>query len=415
MRQAATAGNGLGTEQMRAGLWTRIRRGGAILGCLIAAGCASNGGIGGLDFGGQPSGPAQTFEAVGSGSVKVALLLPMSAPGSAGATAKALKQAAEMALFEFNNPDIVLVPKDTQGTAGGATAAAQAAIAEGAELIVGPLFAQSVAAVGPVARNANVPVIAFSTDSNVAGRGVYLLSFLPNDDIAQIVGFAASKGRNSLAALLPQTAYGTIAESALRQTAAEKRAQVVTIEKYPPGRQNMSEPARRIGEVTKGANPRANAIVLPDGPQALSTLLPLLKQNGVDFNRVKLLGSGQWDDATLTREPVLAGAWFAAPDPRGFRDFAGRYQATYGVKPQRIASIAYDAVSLAAALARQPKGERYTPQMLTNAGGFSGVDGIFRFNQSGLNQRGLAILEIQPGGGTKVVRAAPTTFAAANF
>jgi ABC-type branched-subunit amino acid transport system substrate-binding protein len=392
-----------------------MRRGAAMLGCLIAAACASDGGIGGLDFGGQPTGPAQTFETVGTGSVKVALLLPLSSPGGAGSTAKALKQAAEMALFEFNNPDIVLVPKDTQGTAGGATAAAQAAITEGAELIIGPLFAQSVAAVGPVARNANVPVIAFSTDSNVAGRGVYLLSFLPNDDITQIVVFATSKGRNSLAALLPENAYGTIAESALRQTAGEKRAQVLEIGKYPPGRQNMAEPARLVGEVASGTNPRANAIVMPDGPEALATLLPLLQQNGVDFKRVKLLGSGQWDDATLAREPALAGAWYAAPDPRGFRDFASRYQATYGVQPPRIASIAYDAVSLAAALARQPKGERYTPQLLTNPSGFSGVDGIFRFNQSGLNQRGLAILEIQSGGGIKVVRASPPSFAAANF
>lgn len=415
MRKAGTAKAEPRERRTRTGLWKRVRRGAAMLGCLLAAGCASNGGIGGFDFGGQPTGPAQKFETVGSGSVKVALLLPMSAPGQAGETAKALKQAAEMALFEFNNPDIVLVPKDTQGTAGGATAAAQAAIAEGAELIVGPLFAQSVAAVGPLARNANVPVIAFSTDSNVAGRGVYLLSFLPNDDIAQIVGFAASKGRRSLAALLPENAYGTIAESALRQTAGEKQSQVLEVEKYPPGRQNMSEPARLIGEVAKGPNPRADAIVLPDGPEALATLLPLLQQQGVEFKRVKLLGSGQWDDPALSREPALAGAWYAAPDPRGFRDFASRYQATYGVQPPRIASIAYDAVSLAAALARQPQGQRYVAEVLTNPGGFSGVDGIFRFNESGLNQRGLAILEIQAGGGTKVIRTAPASFAAADF
>ncbi|MCB1437509.1 MAG: penicillin-binding protein activator [Rhodobiaceae bacterium] len=403
MRQAGTA----------AGIWRKLRRGAGLVGCLLAASCA---GSGGLDFGGQqPAGPVQTFETVGSGSVKVALLLPMSAGGGAGKTAKALKEAAEMALFEFNNPDIVLVPKDTGGTAAGATAAAQAAIAEGAELIVGPLFAQSVAAVGPVARNANVPVIAFSTDSNVAGRGVYLLSFLPNDDIAQIVDFAVSKRLASFGALLPETAYGTIAEGALRQKAGEKRAQVVMVEKYAGEGQGTAEAAQRISAIAKGANPKVSAIVMPDGPGPVRALLPALVQNGTDLKRVKLLGSGQWDDPALLREPALAGAWYAAPDPSGWRDFSSRYQAIYGVQPPRIATIAYDAVSLAAALARQPKGERYTSELLTNSGGFAGVDGIFRFNASGLNQRGLAILEIQPGGGTRVIRAAPTSFAGANF
>lgn len=355
----------------------------------------------------------ETFDNIGTGSVKVALLLPMSATGNAGKTATALKQAAELALFEFNNPDILLIPKDTQGTAQGAAAAAQQAVAEGAELIVGPLFSHSVAAVGPIARQANIPVIAFSTDSNVAGRGVYLLSFLPQEDVAQIVAFAAGKGKRSFAGLVPETAYGTLVESALRQAAATQRAAVIGVEKYPLDRQAMIEPAKRLAQAAVAQN--ADAILIPDGPAVLPSLAPLLTLNGLKTSQVKLLGSGQWDDPAVGREPTVVGGWYAAPDPKGWNSFVTRYQATFGAEPPRIATLAYDAVSLAAALARQPQGQRFTEATLTNSSGFNGVDGIFRFTANGLNQRGLAIHEVQSGGGSKVIAAAPKSFAARSF
>lgn len=381
---------------------------------ILLSGCSGSdflsSGFGALE---EPK-PVQTFGTIGSGSVKVALLLPMSAAGNAGTTAKALKQAAELALFEFNNPDIVLIPKDTQGTAAGATAATQQAIADGVELIVGPLFAQSVAAAGTVARNANIPVVAFSTDSNVAGRGVYLLSFLPNDDIAQIAEYAVGQGKSSFAALLPEDAYGTLAEGVLRQQAAQLRARVAAIEKYAPDGQAMAEAAKRIAAAARGPQPTVSAILMPDGPSALPSLAPILTGNGVDPNKVKFLGSGQWDDPKIGTETALVGGWYAAPDPAGWRAFASRYQSNYGTPPPRIASLAYDAVSLAAALASRQPGQRYTADTLTNPNGFSGVDGVFRFQSNGLNERGLAILEVQPGGG-RVIRPAPKSFAARSF
>src|ERR1700716_2510455 len=144
-----------------------------------------------------PSGPPQQPIVAGTGQVRVGLILPLSAPGNAGVAALSMKNAAEMALAEFKSPNIQLLVKDDAGTPQGAQQAAQQAIDEGAEIIVGPLFAQSVSAVGAVARNRNIPVIAFSTDASVAARGVYLLSFLPESDVKRIVDFAATRGKRS--------------------------------------------------------------------------------------------------------------------------------------------------------------------------------------------------------------------------
>src|SRR5260221_12179942 len=83
--------------------------------------------------------------------------------------------------------------------------------------ILGPLFALTVAPVAHAARARGVPVIAFSTDTNAAARGVYLLSFLPESDVDRIVSYAASQGRRSFAALVPDNAYGSVTEAAFKQ------------------------------------------------------------------------------------------------------------------------------------------------------------------------------------------------------
>src|SRR5205807_7542410 len=155
--------------------------------------------------------------AIGGGKVKVALILPLSGSGNAAVAALSMRNAAEMALAEFNAPDLQLLVKDDGGSAPGAQQAAQQALDEGAEIILGPLFALTVGPVGQLARSRNIRVIAFSTDANVASRGVYLLSFLPETDVERIVGYAASQGKRSFAALIPDNAYGTVAEAAFKQ------------------------------------------------------------------------------------------------------------------------------------------------------------------------------------------------------
>src|SRR5262245_45709750 len=182
---------------------------------LLLAACTGGYSPGELFSGGAAQPPPQpaAAPAIGAGQVKVGLILPLSAGGNAGVAALSMRNAAEMALAEFNAPDLQLLIKDDGGSAPGAQQAAQQAIEEGAELIIGPLFAHSVNAVGQVARGRNVPVLAFSTDANVAARGVYLLSFLPETDVDRIVAHAVAQGKRSFAAAMPDNAYGTVVEA----------------------------------------------------------------------------------------------------------------------------------------------------------------------------------------------------------
>ena len=355
-----------------------------------------------------PVEPAAAAGTLGTGKVRVGLILPLSAGGNAGLAAQSMRNAAEMALAEFQNPDIQILLKDDAGTAQGAQFAAQQAVSEGAELILGPLFAPSVAAAGQVARSRGIPMIAFSTDTSVAARGVYLLSFLPESDVDRIVDYAAAQRKRSIAAMVPDNAYGSVVEAAFRQASGRHRARVVAIERYPADRGNLQGPVQRIAQAAR----QADALFIPDGGEAVVAVVAALTAGGVDMRRLQLLGTGVWDgDQRIFGTPTLQGGWFAAPDSAGFRGFAARYRQRFGQDPIRTATLAYDAVALVAALVKTQGSQRFAEAVLTNSSGFAGIDGVFRLRSDGTNQRGLAVLRVTASGG-QVIGPAPRTFAA---
>jgi ABC-type branched-subunit amino acid transport system substrate-binding protein len=351
-----------------------------------------------------PAGPPQQPQAVGTGQVKVGLVLPLSASGNAGVAAVSMKNAAEMALAEFQNPNIQLLIKDDAGSAQGAQQGTQQALDEGAEIILGPLFAASVPATAQLTRARGVSVIAFSTDSSVAGRGVYLLSFLPESDVNRIVEYAAGTGKKSFAALLPDNAYGNVVEAAFKQVVGRKGGRIVAFEKYGADRATA---ARTVAQALGGAD----ALFIADDGDSVVAVADALTAAGANLKNIQLLGTGLWDNPRVFASPNLQGGLYAAPDPSGFRSFSGRYRTKFGAEPVRTATLAYDAVALVAALARTQGGQRFSSEVLTNPSGFAGIDGLFRFRNDGSNERGLAVMKVTTGGGTAVA-GSPKSFGA---
>lgn len=351
--------------------------------------------------GAAAAGAAPPSGEAGRQPVKVALLLPLS--GQSAPLGRALLNAAELALFDGGGEGFALLPRDTEGTAEGAERAGRAVLGEGAKLILGPFFAAEVSAVAPLARAASVNIVAFSTDERVAGQGVFLIGFLPRNQVARVVTYAHAQGFGRFAAVVPDTAYGATMADLLRAAVAADGAQVADIETYDPAANNAADAVRRL------APGSFDAVLLPEGGERLLALAPLFPYYDIDPTHVRLLGTGLWDDPRFGKEPALIGGWYAAADPRARADFERHYASLYGGAPPRITTLGYDAAALAVALARSSGGPDFSLATLTNANGFSGLDGIFRFRADGLNERGLAVLEIQRDG-PRVVSPAPVSF-----
>jgi branched-chain amino acid transport system substrate-binding protein len=341
--------------------------------------------------------PVEPLPIPGAEFNKVAVIVPLT--GTDGPVGTSISNAANLALLDTGEKSLRITTYDSAGP-GGAAAAAERAIAEGSRLILGPLLADDVRAAAPVARSAGVPVIAFSNDEGVAGDGVYIMGFTPDQSISRIVAFSRSKGTNSFAALVPTGLYGQRATQALLGAVRKSGGRVAAIETYDRSKASITAAARRLN--AKGA---FDAVLIGDSTRMAALAAPALKAGP------RRLGTELWGtDRTIGTNTSLRGAWFAAAPDAQFDKLVIRYRARYGKTPYRLASLGYDSVLLAVRSARNwPIGRLFPAKSLIDKDGFAGVDGNFRFSRDGIAERLLEVRQVTPAGST-IVSPAATAF-----
>ena len=325
----------------------------------------------------------------------VAVILPLT--GGDGPVGTSISNAARLALSDTGEKSIKITVYDST-VPGGAAAAAQRAIADGNRLILGPLLAEDVRAAAPVARKAGVPVIAFSNDEGVAGEGVYIMGFTPDQSIGRVVGYARSKGASRFAALVPTGLYGQRAAQAMIGAVRKSGGVVTGIQSYDRSKAAISAAVRRLN-----AKGDVDAILIGDNGRMAAMAAPLLKVGP------RKLGTELWaTDKTLGKTAALRGAWYAAAPDYQFNRLVTRYRARYGKTPYRLASLGYDAVLLAVRSAKSwPLGRAFPAKSLVDKDGFGGVDGAFRFSRDGVAERLLEVRQVTAAGTTTVAPAAP--------
>jgi branched-chain amino acid transport system substrate-binding protein len=391
--------------EARRGLTRRAVLGGGLI--LALAGCNEVG----VDLPSDSTKPGPSVppangplvgEALGTGPVRVGMILPLTQnSGGANPLGASMRNAAQLAIDGFGAPYITLMIEDDHSSADTAAQAAQAELGAGAQLILGPVFANDVRAASAAAKSAGRPMIAFSTDVTVASPGVYLLSFLIQGYVDRVLQYAVSTGKKSFAIMAPQNEYGNVAAQRFQDMAGNLNVQVVVTARYSAGQ--MSTAAGQVAAVQG----QIDALFIPEQADAMPAVAGALGSANV---KTKFLGTGVWNDARVLKLPQMQGAWFSAPDDSGFDAFAQRYKAKFNSDPARLATLSYDAVTLAAALARNGGSDPFNQAALTNISGFNGADGVFRFRADGTNERGLAVMEIDDGA-AKVISPAPRSFA----
>ncbi len=388
---------------------------------LVMTGLISACSPGGFSFlgGGAPAGnkadagPAATLsgKTIGAGPVKVALLLPLSGDATLSAVGNSMANAAELAMdFVKSNPNlgenITLVIKDSGANALGASSAAQQALAEGASLILGPLRADQVTVVGDAARQSGVNVIAFSNNPGAASAGVFLLNVLPETEVKRSMNYAQKLGKKAFAGIFPNNDFGRLQQGAFQQTMADLGLQARAIYNFS----NEAEARAIIAQLTPLLQQgQIDSLFIPDRATAPS-FGNMLQEAGIQPGTVQLVGSSDWaTDATIGNTTSLAGAIFPALDDAGLMALSAEYQTRFGSAPHPLATLAYTATILANAKALANGTPRYDRTLLTNAAGFSGRDGVFRFLPDGRSEFALTIRQVSIGG-SSVAEGAPKKF-----
>ena len=335
---------------------------------------------------------------------RIALILPFSARSKRlREEAASMLKSAEMALFDANDDDLLLIALDSAGTPQGAALSAHQARDQGADIILGPILATSVTAASEAVQESGIPVIAFSTDSAVSGGNVFLLSFPPEAEVKRITQFAASSGAQSFAFLGPNSNYGRRVLSAYKDEITNLGARLNGVESYRGKTiDSMQDPAEKLSKLYVDAldenDPKHvafQAVLLPEGGTALRSLAPLLTYFDDSLRNVQFMGTGLWHKDEVVKEPALNGGIFAGPDLDARKNFNASYDAKYAQEPSRLASLAYDGVNIGAYIAGSPREQRY--ELLTDPAGFFGVDGLVQFKEDGTTRRGLAVYQIRNG------------------
>lgn len=385
----------------------------------------------------QPSyGQQRQIMASTTPAVKIGLLLPLS--GQHAELGQSMLQAAQLALFDMNDSNLELTPRDTKGTSSGARQAAQEAIEDGAQILLGPIFSHAVKGAKDISNKYGVPMIGFSTDWRVAGGNTLIMGVLPFGQAERIAQFAAQRNFQRIGIIAPNNDYGDAVVNAFRARAQNLGLTIVTEERFTDGSSNISTEVRRFAQydqrqqrleqernrlkeagdsrglkelktsLTHGDAPY-DAIFVPVGGDQAKSLINLLSYYDLGTDKVTYLGTGLWDDSGIQSEPAAQGAFYAAPAPEARHAFEQKYASVYGRTPPRLVSLAYDATALAVVLARQGIARNgrpdFSPQALLNPNGFSGIDGIFRFRRDGLVERALAVHEVRNSSSSVVVPA----------
>jgi ABC-type branched-subunit amino acid transport system substrate-binding protein len=331
---------------------------------------------------------------------RVAVLVPTS--GANAGVGQSIANAANLALIDAGGERIKITVYDT--ARGGAAAAANQALADGNGLFLGPLLADDVRAVAPVARRAGVPVISFSNDTSVAGNGVYLMGFTPAQSIARVVDHAREAGLERFGAVTPTGVYGRRASQAMIDSVDRAGGRLVAMQAYDAGPAGLRTAVGRLHALGD-----YDAVLIGDGGRSAAAAAPLLK-TGASAG-IRLLGTELWATETaLGRTPALRGAWYASVSDSMFNQLRTRYRARYGANPYRLASLGYDSVLLTVRIAKNWRlGRPFPERELRDPVGFAGVDGAFRFSSEGVAERSLEVREVTATG-TITVSPAPRSF-----
>jgi len=347
--------------------------------------------------------------------VTVALLVP---GGSGQATdtllAKTLENAARLAIADQKGATINLKVYNTAGNPTTAAAVAKTAVADGAKIILGPLYAEAANAAGVAVKEDNVNLLAFSNNASIAGGNVFILGATFENTANRLVRHSKTSGKSNILIAHAQGLAGEVGRDAIISAANRHGVKIAGVESYPFSQQGIIDASGRIANQVKASG--ADSLFLTAGPEAdLPFLATALPEKGLNTSATQMVGLTRWSAVPQALAlPGLQGGLFALPDQGLEANFTSRYQAAYGERPHPLAGLSYDGIAAISALVAQGKSNALTSTALTRGSGFVGTQGIFRLLSNGTNERGLAVAQIR-NNQVVIIDPAPKNFSGAGF
>ncbi|TGQ63840.1 MAG: ABC transporter substrate-binding protein [Mesorhizobium sp.] len=363
-------------------------------------GCQSKGGVSevlepaAIDPGNQPAAsavasPSQASQSLGTGPTKVAVLLPLSAPGAAGETGRKMLDAAKLAMTDLGNPLLTLTVEDTRGDVGYSQQLAIKAITSGAKVVIGPAELPAAQHVAKLSGSNRPPVLALA-DNFAGGPGVYAVCLSEADSAAAGAGAIAAKGGKKFVLLVPAGGNADAVEHRVANSLSVYGANIAVTIPYSAA-DGGAKAVADMGSLVDAPD----AVIVASGDGSPTPMLIALKSKGIPGKATSVVGTNRWLDHPI--DPLFEGAYIATLDPRETGPIAARFKTTFNYQPDVNVAYAYDMVALTAGVASALGPDSFNRKVFENPSGFRGSTGLFRFRADGSSERSMPLYRIEKG------------------
>jgi len=332
----------------------------------------------------------QAGQTLGSGSTKITMLLPLSAPGSAGENGRKMYDAARLAMSDLGDKLLTLTIEDTRGDGAYAKDMAVKAIVSGkAKAIIGPAELAAAQHIAKLSGSQRPPVLALA-DNFAGGPGVYSVRLSEADSAAAGAAAVASKGAKKFVLLVQAGANASAIEARVSNALSIYGAALAVTVPYSAA-DGGAKAVSDMGSLVDAPQ----AVIVASGDDSPRALLATLKAKGIPGKGVTLIGTNRWLEHPI--DPLYEGAYIATLDQSETGPIADRFKATYNYPADVNVAYAYDMVALAAGIASAAGPDGFTRQVFENPQGFRGSTGLFRFRADGSNQRSMPFFKVEKG------------------
>ena len=331
--------------------------------------------------------------------LKVGVLLPLS--GKFENIGQSLLKSIQLGLFDIDNKNIKIYPKDSKGNALDAYLSAKKFQEMGIEIVIGPIFHESLERLDEIN---NITFISATNKTQEIPKNTIAFGINLDSQMNTLKKYFDEIKVSKTLLLSPRSDFNYQTESIAKKDIlkfyrtysydSDPKKITGEIEKITKYRERKKDLERRIKILEKSeldkdkhelkkleqkhtlGKVNFDSVFVVDFGERLKSVLASFMFADVSSEKVNFFTLNQWFDETLFGENSLRNLHFPSIDYDNLKKFEKRYFKTYNEKPNEISILAYDALGLIY-YCWSNNNFNFKIDQLFNKNGFKGLQGEF--------------------------------------